>query len=207
MKYEAIFFDWDGVITDSVSVKTDAFCEMFKAYGSEIQEKVREHHLLNGGMSRYDKLRLYYREFIGEPIDEEKVHVLAQQFSQLVKEKVIKAAFIPGAVETIQEQYRVGTKLFVVSGTPTTEMDEIVDAKGLRSYFSGIGGSPQKKVDWVNHFCGIYNLNRKKCLFIGDALADYNAAQESGIGFIGVKISSCRTLFPEDTSVKTRVIL
>lgn len=207
MKYEAIFFDWDGVITDSVSVKTDAFGEMFKAYGIKIQEKVKTHHLQHGGMSRYDKLRLYYRDFIGDPIDEGRVQALAEQFSRLVKKRVIEAPFIPGAIETIQEQHHAETKLFVVSGTPTAEMEEIVEARGLMSYFCGIGGSPRTKVSWVNYFCEIHNINKGKCLFVGDALADYHAAAECGIDFLAIKIPSCQTQFPEGTLIRTNVIL
>lgn len=207
MKYDAIFFDWDGVITDSVSVKTEAFCEMFKEYGSDIREKVKEHHLQNGGMSRFDKFQLYYHDFIGKPIDEKAVHILADKFSRLVKEKVIASPFIDGAVETIRRKYQEGTKLFIVSGTPTEEMEEIVEAKGLKAYFCDIGGSPCKKVDWVNYFCVNYGLDRKRCLLVGDALIDYNAAKECGIDFIAIKISSCNTNFPEDTLIKAKVEL
>jgi beta-phosphoglucomutase-like phosphatase (HAD superfamily) len=34
MRYQAIFFDFDGVILDSVHVKTEAFAAMFRKYGS-----------------------------------------------------------------------------------------------------------------------------------------------------------------------------
>ena len=32
-KWQAVFFDFDGVILDSVDVKTQAFAAMFRAYG------------------------------------------------------------------------------------------------------------------------------------------------------------------------------
>ena len=35
-----IFFDFDGVIAESVSAKTDAFKEMYMPYGEEIAAKV-----------------------------------------------------------------------------------------------------------------------------------------------------------------------
>ena len=60
-KYDLIFWDFDGVIKESVSVKTDAYVELFSLYGSDICKQVRKHHLANGGMSRYDKIPLYLK--------------------------------------------------------------------------------------------------------------------------------------------------
>jgi len=50
-----IIFDFDGVICESVDIKTGAFYEMYLPYGEMIAQKVKEHHIQNGGMSRYDK--------------------------------------------------------------------------------------------------------------------------------------------------------
>ncbi|MEE9509964.1 MAG: HAD hydrolase-like protein [Candidatus Bathyarchaeia archaeon] len=55
MKYQAFFFDFDGVLADSVEVKTRAFAKLFESYGPEIQARVVEHHRKNGGMTRKDK--------------------------------------------------------------------------------------------------------------------------------------------------------
>ena len=54
-----IFWDFDGVIKDSVLVKSDAFEELFLPFGSDVAKKIRMHHEDNGGMSRHDKLPIY----------------------------------------------------------------------------------------------------------------------------------------------------
>ena len=41
---EAIFWDFDGVIADSVDVKTRAFEEMFTPYGEAVLKQVIEDH-------------------------------------------------------------------------------------------------------------------------------------------------------------------
>ncbi len=56
---ELIFWDFDGVIKDSVEVKTQAYFQLFEPFGSVVAEKVREHHEANGGISRFDKLPIY----------------------------------------------------------------------------------------------------------------------------------------------------
>ena len=60
-KYDLIFWDFDGVIKESVSVKTDAYLELFRPYGSDVCKQVKNHHLANGGMSRFDKIPLYLK--------------------------------------------------------------------------------------------------------------------------------------------------
>ena len=52
-----IIFDFDGVITDSVNIKKEAFAELYSKYGSRIQKKVVNHHLEHGGISRFDKIK------------------------------------------------------------------------------------------------------------------------------------------------------
>ena len=59
-RIKAIIFDYDGVIAESVNVKTEAFAEMYKPYGESILKKVVSHHEANGGISRFEKFRIYH---------------------------------------------------------------------------------------------------------------------------------------------------
>ena len=53
-----IFWDFDGVIKESVSIKTDAYIKIFEPYGKNIQDLVKNHHEINGGVSRFEKIPL-----------------------------------------------------------------------------------------------------------------------------------------------------
>ena len=64
-KYSALIFDFDGVILDSVSIKTEAFAELYLQYGKIIQNKVVQYHLKHGGISRYNKIKYFHSEFLG----------------------------------------------------------------------------------------------------------------------------------------------
>ena len=61
-RIDALFFDFDGVIADSVEVKTDAFAELFNDEGLEVQQKVIDHHRNHGGMTRREKFQHYYQK-------------------------------------------------------------------------------------------------------------------------------------------------
>ena len=67
---KAIIYDFDGVILDSVKIKTLAFEELYSSYGKEIQNKVKSYHLLNGGISRYNKLKYYHKNFLNIDIND-----------------------------------------------------------------------------------------------------------------------------------------
>ena len=62
---KSLILDFDGVITESVGIKAEAFSNLYKKYGNDIQRKILDHHYSNGGMSRYDKFRFYHEEFLG----------------------------------------------------------------------------------------------------------------------------------------------
>ena len=58
LKNKRLFaFDFDGVIVDSVNIKTEAFAEIYKPYGQKIVDRVINHHISNGGMSRFKKFK------------------------------------------------------------------------------------------------------------------------------------------------------
>ena len=60
--YEVFFFDFDGVIVDSLDIKSQAFGELFKDYGEDVVKKVMDYHLNEGwAMSRYEKFKYYYK--------------------------------------------------------------------------------------------------------------------------------------------------
>ena len=202
---DAIFFDFDGVILDSVDVKTRAFAEIFRPYGEEIETKVVEYHLINGGISRYDKFRYYYEQLLGEKIDDSKLTELGGKFSDLALEKVMKAPFIDGAIETLGQLKKSDIPAFVVSGTPEDEVKHIVKKRKLNLYFKEVHGSPKKKDIIVRDICDRYGYKNNRCLFIGDAMTDYRAAKDAGVPFLGIVKNRSDSPFPSDTNISTAV--
>ena len=51
-----VFWDFDGVIKDSVAAKSDGFEKLFRPFGAEVARRVRQHHEAHGGVSRYEKI-------------------------------------------------------------------------------------------------------------------------------------------------------
>lgn len=144
MPIKAIFYDFDGVIKDSTDIKSQAFYELYLPYGKGVADKVMQHHIEHGGMSRFEKFKYYHNEFLKKTISELEVDGLANAFSDLVLKKVIESNYVPGALESI----KFGTnhfKQFVVTGTPQSEIEFIVNKLSIADYFIELCGSPKRR--------------------------------------------------------------
>ena len=182
MNIKNIFFDFDGVIAESVSAKTDAFEEMYLPYGKNVAAKVVEYHKLHGGISRYEKFKYFHKEFLNEVIDQEKVNELAIQFSNIVLDKVINSDEVLGASYFI-EKYHTKFQFWIITGTPTREIELIAEKRKLTNFFIGLHGSPNNKRYWTENLIKKHNLKRDEIIFLGDATTDMDAANFSKIHF------------------------
>ena len=185
---KGIIFDFDGVIAESVQIKTDAFARLYEDFGSEIVNKVVKHHVANGGMSRFEKIRLYHKSYLNKAITNKENEELANQFSVLVVEKVIDSPYVPGVFKYIQKYYKK-YKLFISTGTPTEEMKQILEGREIAQYFAEVCGSPEKKDEHITKIMSKYNYHADDLIFYGDAKTDINAAEKANIPFVLIKNS------------------
>lgn len=180
---KGIIYDFDGVIADSNDVKKNAFQKMYSKYGEKISIDIGNHHLLNGGMSRYDKLRLYHKKYLNINLSDDSLIELANEFSNIVLDDVVKADYIPGVKEYIymtQKKY----KLFISTGTPTKEIKEILRRRGIDEFFTDVFGSPEKKEKHLKQILSKYKMNPNDLIFFGDSKSDLLAAKTCNINFI-----------------------
>ena len=195
----AIIFDFDGVILDSVDIKTRAFARLFEEHGPDVARQAVEHHLAHGGISRFRKFRHVYENVLHRPLSEAESAALGEKFSELVFDEVVKAAWIPGAPEFLREQHG-RYRCFVASGTPQEELVRIVTLRELTPYFAGVFGTPPTKQEITRAILAEHGLGAHEVVFIGDAMTDYDAAQECGLSFIGIAADG-RGPFPAGTRV------
>jgi len=193
----ALFFDFDGVILDSVAIKTTPFVELFKPYGDQVLSQLLEYHRLHGGISRIDKIKFAHEHFIGTPLTENELAAWGQRYSQLLADTVVGADWIPGAREFLEE-VRGEVPVFVISGTPEPELLRLIKKRNMSDYFTEMRGSPTRKPEHIRDLIARYELNPDHCVFIGDAMTDYHAARETGLLFVGIQGD---IEFPEGTVV------
>jgi len=181
-KIKNIFFDFDGVIAESTKAKTEAFKELYLPFGEEVAAKVVDYHISHGGVSRFEKFKVFHNEFLNKEISEAEIQNLSVQFSNLVLDKVINSEEVQGAHDFIKK-YSKSHNLWIITGTPTPEIEIIAKAKALYSYFMGLYGSPEKKNYWTEFIIKKHQLERDETIFLGDATTDLDAAQFSNLHF------------------------
>lgn len=181
-----IVFDFDGVILDTVKIKTQAFAQLYGAFGPAIVNKVVAHHEANGGLSRFRKFKYYHYEYLNRHLSNEEIDSMSNQFSDIVLGKILAAKEINGVFEFIESKITNGKACAINSATPQAELLSIVRQRNLAKYFRLILGSPLSKTENLEKIKEKFKCNFSDMIFFGDAVSDYEAARQTGIEFVGV---------------------
>tara|TARA_B100002052_G_scaffold299177_1_gene335996 strand:- start:5527 stop:6204 length:678 start_codon:yes stop_codon:yes gene_type:complete len=181
-----LIFDFDGVILDSVHIKTEAFGDLYIDFGEDIADLVKKYHEENGGMSRFEKIKYYNDVLLADQHINESCDSMAEKFSELVFDKVVIANEIPGVMDFIKHYKKKSIPMAINSATPTEELIQILISRDLKRYFSQIMGSPTSKYENLVSILEANQADRKDAIFFGDAESDLLAADKIGMDFIGI---------------------
>jgi len=197
---QAIFFDFDGVIVESIDIKVQAFQDLYSEHGQDIVRKVVAHHKAHEGISRVIKIKKCHRELLGIDLNEADHLTLCQEYATIVEEKVVHCDGVAGAVEFLKT-HDGRDRFFVASGTPEDELRRITARRDLDRFFSGVYGSPKTKDVIVTEILNRFGYDATQCLFIGDAMTDHDAALATNVPFIGRVGEGRHNPFPEGTRI------
>jgi len=202
MKIKYIFFDFDGVLAESVNIKTEAFRQLYLPHGEEFAQRVVDYHEANGGISRFEKIKIYNGEWLGEVVTQDKIQSLAEKFSDLVMEGVINSPEVKGASDFLNSANEY--EKYIITGTPTVEIIPILKERKMFHFFEGVYGSPEKKDFWVKEILTTKNISPQQCVFIGDALTDFNAALSNDITFVLRETEEGKELFKDFSGIRIK---
>lgn len=197
---KAIIFDFDGVLVESLDIKTNAFAKLFEQEGEGVVKQIVNYHLKNGGVSRHDKFNYIYKKILKRRLNYNGFQELCNKFATLVVNAVVDAPYVKGAKEFLENNVSK-YKCFVASATPQKELEEIVKRRNISHYFEKIYGSPIKKSDAVGKILIEEDVKPINAIFIGDAISDYTAARDNSINFIA-RINKNETIFNEVDCMK-----
>jgi len=177
-----LFWDFDGVIKESVEVKTHAFTTLFARSSPAVTARIRDHHERNGGMSRFQKIPIYLR-WAGYSVTAEIVDDFCARFSAAGREGVIGAAWVPGAYEYLTENWQ-RQQFVLVTGTPHAEITEILVEVGILEWFREVHGAPTPKAAAIASVLRRWGCHPSEALLIGDSAVDYEAARVTQVEFL-----------------------
>ena len=181
-EFGTIFWDFDGVIKESLDIKGQIFSSLFEDQGPEFQARVMSHHLQHGGVSRFKKLEQYLSWAYGRT-DPGMLSKLLDQFSVLSVLKVVNSPWAPCVQEYLITNSAKQT-FFLLTATPQKDIDCILNKLGIKNCFKTVYGGEYQKSAVVRKELLCCRLNDSSAVLIGDSYVDYYAAIENKIDFL-----------------------
>ena len=200
LEKKLIIFDYDGIIVNSVNIKTIVFKQMYRRYGYDIVKKVEKYHIQNGGVNRIDKFKYFHKKFLKKNISNIEVKKLSLQFSNLVYKKIINCPNIFG-VKALLNYFKNSKIIAVNSATPIKELKKIIEKRNEKKFFNSICGFPYKKQKNLKILLKRHKIKKKDAIFFGDSLQDYLSAKKVSMDFVWVGKSIKTNIKHIDTNI------
>lgn len=180
-----IGLDFDGVIMDSMGLKLDSYCYAFAGMGFA-REDIRRLQLASAGLSRFKTIPYMYATLAGKPMPPEAATRAVDRFREHDEASREKMRLMDGAREFLDAMRARGIPMAIVTGTPQEVIDRTLAHFSLRAYFTQVCGTPGGKPEHLARLAEEAAADPARCLYVGDAVKDQEAAAEVGMPFAGV---------------------
>jgi HAD superfamily hydrolase (TIGR01549 family) len=182
--YQVIIFDFDGVLVDSNRLKVEAMRTALRSCGYFSDELVAEctaNFAANFGKSRYHHIERFcdYLDLQDKDLKGRVYDFLLEGYAAEVQLHYPEAPLAEGIDVLLPKLAQ--KKLFIASGSEQQQLRDVAEAKGLAGFFRGIYGSPTRKPDIIKDI--LQQEHTEVALMVGDAFADYEAAEYNNIDF------------------------
>ena len=187
MNERFVLFDFDGVIFDSASAKTQAFINVYKNEGTPEQLlKIEQYHNENFGINRINKFKYYEKVIFNRNYTDQSIQNLCNKFKELLEKSLLKKSIFPGVKEFLDQIKNANIKMYIVSGAPKEEILEVLNKQNISHYFIDIFDGLNSKETHIKNIMHHHKAKSHQFVFLGDGMTDLNAAQQSDIKFIAV---------------------
>ena len=183
--YKNLIFDCDGIILNSNKIKTEAFKEVVYHYGKEAADELVKFHVMNGGISRYEKFSYFFETIASNHnLDKNSINVekLIENYGSKVQKKLHTCEI---SAQIMQYRKYSNGFWYIVSGSDQNELIKIFKEKKLQNSFNGgIYGSPLSKDEIFKNIFKDKMDEISKSIYIGDSKYDYLSAKKIGVDFV-----------------------
>ena len=181
-RFQALVFDMDGVILQSNEVKHQALLRLFEDFPEDLPE-IAAYDRRSGGVPRRRKFAHIWREILCLCYSQDVEEEFVTRYAQILEEGLRRAPLVDGIREFLSS---TPIPKYVSSAAPQEEVERQLASRGLLDQFSAVFGSPTEKADALRTVIQRHACAPSEVLFLGDARADYEAAQAASTTFAGV---------------------
>jgi beta-phosphoglucomutase len=185
VRYEAILFDFDGVLVDSEPVHFECWQEILTDHGLKLDwETYREHGI--GAADRLLLARLCNQ--VSPPVELERLVAEYPRKRELFQKRMLERDRFAADVLQLIPQLS-DYKLAVVTSSGQAEVESILVRAGIRDYFqvAVFGGDVKKhKPDPEPYLLAVEKLGVRKALVVEDSDAGEASATAAGLDVLRI---------------------
>lgn len=182
-RYEAIIFDLDGTILNSLTEVMLCLEEAFLLENLWIDKSRLNHNIIG------PPLDIIVKTVLPEITDEMALRVV-EHYNRIYDSEKYQGSFLyDGMIELLDSLKKSGKKLFIATNKPHKSTLRLVNNFNLLMFddiysIDKMEGKIMSKSEMILDIVSKYNFDKKKVVMIGDALGDVIAANESGVDSI-----------------------
>lgn len=204
---EAILFDLDGTLIDSVPDIAAAVNELLSGDGLQVVSVDAVRSMIGNGVKKLVE-RAYAS--VGKPHEGDALNDATDRMMGIYGKHLTRHTFaMPGALDLIASYHDAGVKIAVVTNKPEAFTHEILKHFGIDEQVNVVVGGdtgPARKPepDMLHHALTVMGVPVSRALMVGDSPADIGAARAANVA--SVAVHGGYTTVPADELGADRVI-
>lgn len=179
MKYQNIFFDWNGTLINDIDLCIELLNGMLQVNHHPKVKKETYRQIFTFPIKDY-----YIKAgFKFTPVGNDSFDTLAKDFSRIYKIRYKECHLFPDVVSTLKN-LKKKANLYVLSATKEEELINELNNYGLLSYFTAVIGIKDiygaSKLDAAKTYFQKNSINPSTSLFVGDSTHDEEVGHALG---------------------------
>lgn len=176
MSYQAVFFDMDGTLIDSVGFHSQAFGKFFEFYEIYIDPDELEKLLGNS-------IKVVLSNVLPVELHEDAIERLATFYKSELDDIIKDIPVLPGVRETLSWIQQKTLPMFLVTNSKSELVEKIIKIHHL-DFFAEAIGADKNSLDKISRCRNLINklgLKPKDVLYVGDTAGDILMSDEVGM--------------------------
>jgi len=186
-EFDAILFDFDGVLIDSEPVHCACWAQVLAPEGVALDWELYSAHCI--GIDDRDMLRMLAARS-SPPRDWQTLWALYPAKKELFRARMVAAPPFPPLIAALLDELHGRYRMAVVSSSSSAEIEPLLAAAGLKQYFDALVGGDHvhhHKPDPEPYRAAAARLEARRPLVVEDSEAGIASGRAAGFEVLAVK--------------------